>query len=180
MSFKLKVFLIAVAMWTSLAHAQNAKLDLVGTPVLISIGANNLTVGTASTGEFVVKTGDVERWRIEDNFGEIINKVQSCTAAATPVAGTNDLKGYVVAIPTVAANAACLLPTPAAAGISKIIMNTGANAVRVKPGSTNTINGGTAGAYLPLAALSSMDCVSTSTTNWNCDVARAVPTPQGP
>lgn len=171
------LFLLALPLTS---FAQNAKLDLVGTPMLISLSGSTLTVGTVGTQDFRLVSGDTARIVIDGAQGEVIEVVQSCTAAATPVAGTNDLKGRVVAIPTVAANAACILPTPEAAGIQKLIMNTGANTVRVKPGSTNTINGGTAGAWLPLATLSSMPCVSTSTTNWNCDVAWAVPTPQGP
>lgn len=101
------------------------------------------------------------------------------TMAATPVAGTNDFKIGVNVVPTAAANTAALMPTPAAAGQSLVAINTMANAVRIKPGGTNTINGGSAGAYIPLAAQTMAECVSLSTTAWQCST-KVVPTPAGP
>lgn len=101
------------------------------------------------------------------------------TMAATPVAGTNAFSIGVNAIPTAAANTAALMPTPIAAGQKLIAINTGPNAVRLKPGGTNTINGGSAGAYIPLATLLIAECESLSTSAWQCGT-KTIPTPAGP
>lgn len=174
-SLGLSLLLVAVS-----AYAQNAKLDLVGTPMLLSLSGNKLTVGTEGSNDLNFMTNNTLRFALGGASGELLTTGQSCTAAATPVAGTNDAKGNLVIIPTVAANAACILPTPAQVGIQKLIVNTGGNTVRIKAGGTNTINGATAGGWLPITASGLMDCESTSTTNWACDNVRAAPTPQGP
>ncbi len=101
------------------------------------------------------------------------------TMAATPVAGTNDFAGLVNAVPTAAANTAALLPAGPTAGTLKYIINTGPNAIRVKMGSTNTVNGGTAGGYISVASLQQARCIADSATNWNCQLS-TVPTPAGP
>lgn len=103
----------------------------------------------------------------------------TATLAATPAAGTNDFKIGINIVPTAAANTAALLPTPLATGQRVTIVNTMANAVRIKAGGTNTINGSAAGAYVPLAAAAVIDCETTTATNWFCGY-RAVPTPAGP
>lgn len=108
----------------------------------------------------------------------IINTGYTITPAATPVAGTNDIRQFSI-YPTAANGAAALLPTPAAVGLRYIMYNSGPNTVRIKPGGTNTLNGGAAGAYLALATLNTAECVTTSATSWNCDI-KAIPTPQGP
>lgn len=101
------------------------------------------------------------------------------TAIATPVAGTNDLKLGLNVYPTAAANAAAILPTPAAAGVTVRLFNSGPNAVRAKAGGTNTINGSSAGAYIPIATLQEIICTANSATNWGC-LQGSVPTPAGP
>lgn len=101
------------------------------------------------------------------------------TLAATPVAGSNDFKVGVNIAPTAVANTAALMPTPSAVGQQLTVINTGGNAVRVKPGGTNTINGGAAGAYIPLAAAQVVHCSATTTSAWYCWYG-AVPTPAGP
>lgn len=101
------------------------------------------------------------------------------TLAATPVAATNDFKLGLNVIPTAAANAAAILPTPVSAGVTSTLINTGPNAVRVKAGGTNTINGSAAGAYIPLAIAAQADCIAESATNWRCSTS-VVPTPAGP
>lgn len=101
------------------------------------------------------------------------------TMASTPIAGTNDFKLGLNVIPTAAANTAALLPTPVAANVSASMINSGPNAVRVKAGGTNTINGSAAGAYIPLATMARVDCFAESATNWRCGSA-VVPTPAGP
>jgi len=99
--------------------------------------------------------------------------------AATPVAGTNIYKLGANAIPTHAANLAGLLPTPSALNEQATICSAAANTVRIKPGGTNTINGGSAGAYLPIATAGCTVCTAQTLTNWSCN-PDVQPTPQGP
>lgn len=101
------------------------------------------------------------------------------TLVSTPVAGTNDLKLGLNVIPTAAANAAAILPTPSGAGVTVRLFNSGPNAVRAKAGGTNTINGSSAGAYIPIATLQEIVCTANSATNWGCSQG-SVPTPAGP
>lgn len=101
------------------------------------------------------------------------------TLAATPVAGTNKFNIGLNVVPTAAASTAGLLPTPIAAGQEVIVVNPMANAVRIKAGGTNTINGSAAGAYIGSAAASITRCESLSTSAWQCG-SLAVPTPAGP
>lgn len=99
--------------------------------------------------------------------------------AATPAAPTNIFKLGLNVIPTHAANTAGLMPTPAAAGERLFVVSNASNTVRLKPGSTNTVNGGSAGAYLPIATGGTADCLSVSTSAWSCELG-VMPTPQGP
>lgn len=101
------------------------------------------------------------------------------TLAATPAAGTNDFKIGFNVVPTAAANAAAIFPTPAANGQYLEVFNSGPNAVRLKAGGTNTINASAAGAYIPLATFQNAKCRSASTGAWVCAVD-TVPTPAGP
>lgn len=105
--------------------------------------------------------------------------VATPVAAATPVAGTNTIKGVIAPVPSVAADAAVLLPTPASAGERWTVTNEGANAIRIKAGGTNTINGSSAGGYIPLATQAVADCIATTKSAWRCGTL-AVPTPAGP
>jgi hypothetical protein len=101
------------------------------------------------------------------------------TAAATPAAGTNDVVvGYNI-VPTAAANAGAILKATPSAGDTSIIFNSGPNAVRVKAGAGGTINGSTAGAYIPLATKQIAKCQNVDGTDWACSLS-SVPTPAGP
>jgi hypothetical protein len=101
------------------------------------------------------------------------------TPAATPAAGTNSVAGIVAPVPTVAANAAVILPTPVAAGEIRIVTNEGGNTIRVKAGGTNTINGSSAGGYVPLATQATLQCAAVAAGAWRCGTL-VVPTPAGP
>lgn len=139
-----------------------------------------------SGGSYNIYTGGTKRKTISGSGTETFQTganlamaPYTVTMAATPVATTNAFAGIVNVVPTAAANTAALLPTTPDAGTIRVIMNTGPNAVRVKPGGTDTIQGGSAGAYIPLAALSNAICVASSTSNWTCHTG-VVPTPAGP
>lgn len=102
------------------------------------------------------------------------------TMAATPVVGTNQLLPGLNIIPTAAANTAAILgastPVP---GEQFRIVNSGPNAVFIKAGGGATMNGAQAGGKIALATLASINCVTTSATNYNCEQP-VVPTPQAP
>lgn len=101
------------------------------------------------------------------------------TMAATPAAGTNIVKIGVNVVPTAAADTAALMPTPTGGGQYLEVFNSGPNAVRIKAGGTNTINGSAGGAYIPLATFQAARCRSQSATAWGCELT-VVPTPAGP
>lgn len=101
------------------------------------------------------------------------------TFAATPAAGTNDIKKGFNAIPTAAANTAGCLPAVPVVGDTFEGFNTGPNAVRVKACGTPGINGAAAGTYIPVAAATYFRCVANTATAYQCGTL-AVPTPAGP
>lgn len=102
------------------------------------------------------------------------------TMAATPAAGTNDIKaGYFNAIPTAAANTAACLPAVPTPGSSYQGCNEGPNAVRVKACGTPGINGAAAGTYLSVATKACFTCDAPTSAAYDCQTG-TVPTPAGP
>lgn len=100
------------------------------------------------------------------------------TAAATPAAGTNDVRPGISVFPTAAANTAALLPPTPIVGQTFRVFNSGPNAVRVKAGVG--INGAAAGTYIPLATFQEAVClVPSGAATYLCNV-ETVPTPAGP
>lgn len=106
------------------------------------------------------------------------------TMVATPVLGTNNVLPGMNVIPTAAANTAAFLgaATPVAGQQFKIYNNSGA-AVRIVGTGAATINGGTAGKYIAMAASSYMECLTVSSAILQCPfysvngAVAAVPTP---
>jgi hypothetical protein len=101
------------------------------------------------------------------------------TMAATPAAGTNDLKVGLNVVPTAAADTAALLKATPVVGDEYHIYNSGPNTVRVKAGGAATINGATAGGYVALPTLRSLACKTTAAANHVC-ILDVNPTPAGP
>ena len=102
------------------------------------------------------------------------------TLVATPVAGTNVFQPGLNIVPTVAANTAAFIgPATPVPGQQFTIVNTGPNAVRAKAAGGATLNGATAGGYIAIASLATVDCVTTSTGNQSCRQP-VIPTPAGP
>lgn len=101
------------------------------------------------------------------------------TFAATPVAGTNDLKPGLNVVPTAAASTAACFPAVLTPGVEFVILNPQAAAVRAKACGTPGVNGGAAGTYVTVAVQSRVTCVATSATNLQCS-SEVVPTPAGP
>lgn len=102
------------------------------------------------------------------------------TMVSTPVAASNFFSPGLNVVPTAAANTAAFLgaatPVP---GQQFRIYNSGPNAVRVKAGGAATMNGATAGGYITLATLATVDCQTTSATSQIC-LQPVIPTPAGP
>lgn len=102
------------------------------------------------------------------------------TMAATPAAATNKFQPGLNVVPTAAANTAAFLgdatPVP---GQHFVINNSMANAVRIKAAGGATLNGATAGGYIALPALATVDCYTASATNQVC-MQPVIPTPAGP
>jgi hypothetical protein len=167
------------------AAAVGAILDTINRGYFVATGTYNMTVGTSGTGTFrLVAAGTpvavVDSTGITMQAGKGVNQaVYVPTFAATPAAGTNDIKKGFNAIPTAAANTAACLPAVPVAGDVFEGMNTMANSVRVKACGTPGINGAAAGTYFPVAAATYFRCVASSATAYQCGTL-AVPTPAGP
>lgn len=102
------------------------------------------------------------------------------TMAATPVTGTNFFAPGLSIVPTAAANTAAFLgpATPIAGQQFRINNNSGAS-VRVKAAGGATLNGATAGGYIVVPNLATVDCLTASTSNQVC-MQPVIPTPAGP
>ena len=99
---------------------------------------------------------------------------------STPVAGTNIFQPGLNVVPTVAANAAAFIgPATPVPGQQFTIINSGANAVRAKAAGGATLNGATAGGYISIASLATVECKTQSTGNQVCEQP-VIPTPAGP
>ncbi len=140
-----------------IASGKTLSIDVAGTPMAV-VGASGLDFSAG--------------------FGVGL-PVYVPTFAATPAAGTNDLKIGFNAVPTAAANTAACLPAVPAAGDQVEGFNPMANTVRVKACGTPGINGAAAGTYMPLATMNYFRCTAESATAWRCGTL-AVPTPAGP
>lgn len=102
------------------------------------------------------------------------------TLAATPVTGTNRYLPGLNIIPTNAANNAGFLgaSTPVVGQQFRIVNASGA-AQRIKASGGATLNGATAGGYISIASLATVDCITASATNQVC-LQPVIPTPAGP
>lgn len=103
------------------------------------------------------------------------------TLVATPVAGTNYFAPGLNVVPTNAANNAAFLgadPT-VVPGKSFVIINASGAAQRIKAAGGATLNGATAGGYISLASLATVECYNQSATNQVC-LQPVIPTPAGP
>lgn len=180
------VFLLA--MLPGLALAQSAYVTTAEgtTPSIISKTGKALKLGSQSTdGVLLVVNGasvaTVTSSGINTAAGYGLNMAAFVpTMAATPVAGTNYFAPGLNVVPTAAANTAAFIgpATPVAGQQFRIINNSGA-AVRAKAAGGATLNGATAGGYIVIAALATVDCATMSTTNQVC-LQPVIPTPAGP
>lgn len=100
--------------------------------------------------------------------------------AATPVAATNIFQPGLNVVPTFAANTAAFLgaatPIP---GQQFKISNASSNSIRVKAAGGATLNGATAGGYIAVPNLATVECFTQSATNQVCEQP-VIPTPAGP
>ena len=102
------------------------------------------------------------------------------TMAATPVAGTNILYPGLNVVPTAAANTAAFIGAATPVVGQRFIVNNAAGAtVRLKAAGGATLNGATAGGYIALVSLATVECFTASATNQVC-LQPVIPTPAGP
>lgn len=102
------------------------------------------------------------------------------TAAATPVAGTNIVRPGLNVVPTNAANNALFIgPATPVPGDHFIVSNNAGAAIRLKAAGGATLNGATAGGYISVASLATVECFTQSATNQVC-LQPVIPTPAGP
>lgn len=169
-----------------LAHAAvGAIFDTINRAYFVAKSGYRMTIGTAGTDSFTVVANstpiaDVNQYGITMQSGKGIGvSVSVPTMAATPAAGTNDIKKGFNAVPTAAASTAACLPAVPVAGDVFEGYNEGPNAVRIKACGTPGINGAAAGTYFPVATQAYFRCVAKSATAYECGTL-AVPTPAGP
>lgn len=102
------------------------------------------------------------------------------TMASTPVAGTNFVAPGLSVVPTAAANTAAFIgPATPVPGQEFIVSNNSGAAVRLKAAGGATLNGATAGGYISVASLATVQCFTQSATNQVC-LQPVIPTPAGP
>lgn len=159
-------------------HNGNIQIDTAGT--IMNFGASN-----AST--FKLR-GWVDHLTIDDTSsarsfnvfkaGHAYSNATGLSAAANDAQSGCTALGFhelnVFSTVGAATNSTCL-PTPTYVGQHTVIVNYGANTLHVFPTSTNTINGGSAGAewLTGVAAtaggvLGQLECNATSVTDWAC------------
>ncbi len=102
------------------------------------------------------------------------------TVAATPVANVNLIRPGLNIVPTAAANTALFIgvATPVV-GQQFVVTNSGPNAVRLKAAGGATLNGATAGGFISVASLATVQCYTASASNQVC-LQPVIPTPAGP
>jgi hypothetical protein len=89
------------------------------------------------------------------------------TAAGTTIANSLQLTSLVNVVSTAAASTGVRLPPNVSIGDSVIVQNNGANALNVfPPTASGTLNGGSAGAAVTVAAAAGNVCTRLSATDW--------------
>lgn len=172
--------------YVTFAHAAvGAVFDTINRAYFVATSNYPMTLGTAGTGAFTLVAANtpvavVSSTGITLAAGMGVGMpVYVPTMAATPAAGTNNIKKGFNAIPTAAAStAACLPAVPVAGDVFEGTNNSGA-AVRIKACGTPGINGAAAGTYFPVAIAAYFKCVATTATRYDCGTL-AIPTPAGP
>lgn len=179
------------------AEAQNVKNDLIGLAmkpeiadyiaqiipesgnqaVLYSPTKVAISAGAARTPNAIFNTSGLT---FNSTGMNVVLAAYVPTMVATPVAGTNQIVPGLNVVPTAAANAAAIMgPSTPIPGQQFRVVNSGANSVRIKAGGGATLNGATAGGYITLATLASLNCFTSSATNYQCEQP-VIPTPAGP
>lgn len=89
------------------------------------------------------------------------------TATGTTINDALQLTRLVNVFSTVGASTGCKLPSTTPIGQEVIVQNNGANALNLfPPTSSGTLNGGSAGAAVTIAAAAGNRCVRLSATDW--------------
>lgn len=182
----LGIMLGTAVSYVTFAKAEvGAAFDTINRAYFMALENYPMTIGTAGSGTFRIIAANTPVAQVNSNgisFESGKGFTQSVyvpTFAATPAAGTNDIKKGYNAIPTAAANTAACLPAVPVAGDTFEGFNSMANTVRIKACGTPGINGAAAGTYFPVATMNYFRCVAKSATAYECGTL-VVPTPAGP
>lgn len=171
--FNILTLLLLVLLAPLGAQAQSAifKIGTGESPMLLSRTGKPLVLGSQSTEGILIRIN-----------GATLEKYSSSpavpTMAATPVVGTNEFYPGLNVVPTAAANTAAFLgPSTPIPNQRFLISNASGAAVRVKAAGGATLNGATAGGWISVASLATVECFTQSATNQVC-MQPVIPTPQ--
>ena len=142
--------------------------DISGSVAVVNGGTGATDAATALTNlGAVAKAGDTMSGTLTFSSGYVIKSTGTGISAAGTTQGTGTaLTKQINLISTAAAGTGVVLPT-AAAGLTIIVINGGANALNVYPASGGTIgHGGTLNAALAQPVGSTLTYVATSATQW--------------
>jgi hypothetical protein len=177
-----------VITYSTFAKADTAAiLDTVRRGYFVATGTSTMTIGTSGTGQFAIVAAGTPVAYVDSASGisaasgyGVKLAAYVPTAVATPVAGTNIIKPGLNVVPTNAANNALFIgaatPVP---GQHFVVNNAAGAAIRLKAAGGATLNGATAGGYISVASLATVECFTASATNQVC-LQPVVPTPAGP
>jgi hypothetical protein len=185
---KLLAVVVSLALCVSTAKADSCTAGLTGpftaaqavslcNKLIVPVASNTTDLGSASKPFRSVYVGT------STVFSSGANSVLTAyvpTMAATPVGGTNQFLPGLNIVPTAAANTAAFLgaTTPVPGQQFRIVNASGAS-VRVKASGGATLNGATAGGYIAVPNLATVDCMTATTGNQVC-LQPVIPTPAGP
>jgi hypothetical protein len=170
-------------------YSTNLRVGPIGTPgagLIIPSQATPLAIRNAANDAnniSIADGGDVTfRGNLMLSSGKNIDyAVAVPTMASTPVQGTNVFLPGLNVVPTAAANSSALLGVSATPVVGEhyIISNASGAQVRVKASGVATMNGATAGGYIVLPNLATIECFNQSVGNHVC-LQPVIPTPAGP
>lgn len=158
-----------------------------GTPLLLSITGKALAIGSQSTDGLKFRINGVDVATMTAAGMVYTPGTASAwvpyvpTLVATPVISTNSFLPGLNVIPTNAASNAAFLGADATVVPGKyfVISNASGASQRIKAAGGATMNGATAGGYIVLASLATVECFNQSATNQVC-LQPVIPTPAGP
>lgn len=151
----------------SVTNASGA-ITVTNTGVTNVTGTANQVAVSASTGSVTLSTPStfIAPGTIQDTTGMLYSTNAAVSAAGTTQGTATALTKSYSVVTTAASNSGVVLPTPGAGGLISVIVNKGANAVKIYPASGGTIDGAAANAAITLAVGGTITLEASSTTQW--------------